>query len=76
MASASEHDPLSRPRAVSLPPSFAPPIRFLGFWTAIISPFILMSVVGAGVTTQYPLVVATVLFANIAGLVIGRNYSL
>lgn len=76
MASASEHDTLSQSRAVSLPPSFAPPVQFLGFWTAIISPFVLMSVVAAGVTTQYPLVVATLLFANIAGLVIGRNYSL
>lgn len=76
MASASEHDPLSEPRAVSLPPSFAPPFRFLGFWTAVVSPFVLMGIVAAGVTTQYPLVVAALLFTNIVGLVIGRNYSL
>lgn len=52
-----------------------PVIRFAGFWTAILVPFVLLAFVAAGVVAQYPLVAGGLLVGNVAGLVLGRNYN-
>lgn len=55
-------------RAVELP------VRFAGFWTAVFVPFVLLGLIASGEVLQSPQLFATLLGANLAGLVVGRNY--
>ncbi len=50
------------------------PVKFVGFWTAIVGPFVLLGLIGAGMAQQYPLLLAGLLVANLVGLVAGRDY--
>lgn len=50
------------------------PVRFVGFWTAIFGPFVLLGLIASGAAQQSPLLLAGLLAANLAGLVVGRNY--
>lgn len=51
-----------------------PVIQFVGFWTAVLLPFVLVSLLATGVAAQSPPLVAALLGCNVAGLVLGRNY--
>lgn len=75
MASTSEHDRLPRPGTATLRASIVCPAQFLGFWTAVLSPFLLLGIVAAGLATQHPFVVTGLLAANLAGLVVGNGYN-
>jgi hypothetical protein len=50
------------------------PLRFVGFWTAILVPFVLLGLIASGTALQSPGLFAGLLGANLAGLVVGRNY--
>ncbi len=51
------------------------PVRLLGFWSAIVLPFVILSLIVAGVAQQSPTLLAGLLAANIAGLVLGKDYN-
>lgn len=50
------------------------PIRAIGFWTAVVLPFVLLALVGLGIAQQSPMLLTALVTANIAGLVVGREY--
>jgi predicted permease len=50
------------------------PVRFVGFWTAVIMPFVLLSLTVIGTTQQSPALLTALLVANVAGLVVGKDY--
>jgi hypothetical protein len=50
-------------------------IRFVGFWAAIVLPFVLLTLTATGVATQHPAVAAGLVVGNLAGLRLGRNYN-
>lgn len=50
------------------------PMQFVGFWTAIFVPFVLLGLIASGTALQSPGLFAALLGANLAGLVVGRNY--
>jgi hypothetical protein len=74
MANASEHNSLPRPGDIGLRTSIVSPVQFLGFWTAVVSPFLLLGLVVAGLAMDYPLVLTGLLAANVAGIVLGNGY--
>ena len=71
MASASTHDTVPRPGTTT---SIVSPVRFVGFWTAILVPFVLLSLVLSGEALSHPDLLGGLLAANVAGLVVGKNY--
>ena len=56
----------------SIDPEF--PVRFVGFWTAVLMPFVLVSLLVIGVAQQSPELLGGLLVANVAGLVLGKDY--
>ena len=56
----------------SIDPEF--PVRFVGFWTAVLMPFVLLSLLVIGVAQQSPELLAGLLVANAAGIVLGQDY--
>ena len=61
--------------AQSLLALFQWPIRWLGFWAAIVLPFVLLALLVTGVAQQVPTLLAGLLVANVTGLVLGREYN-
>lgn len=51
-----------------------PAIRFVGFWAAIVLPFVLLALTATGLATRHPAVAAGLVVGNLAGLRLGRNY--
>lgn len=51
------------------------PLRLIGFWSAIVLPFVLLGLLAAGVAQGSPALLAGLVGANIAGLVLGREYN-
>lgn len=75
MASASRYNiPVTDCPRKSLQSGIGLPMRFLGFWTAVVVPFVLLGLVAAGIAQQSPLLLSGLLAANILGLVLGRDY--
>lgn len=70
----SKHDIVPPAGIRSFRERLAHPVRFLGFWTAVVSPFLLLGLVVTGLATRYPLVLTGLLAANIAGIVLGNRY--
>ncbi|MFC7132969.1 MULTISPECIES: hypothetical protein [Salinibaculum] len=52
-----------------------PAVRFVGFWTAVLLPFVLVSMLVTGLAGQSPSLVGGLLACNVAGLVLGRDYN-
>lgn len=75
MSSISEYDSLLRPADSLLRTSIVRPAQFLGFWTAVVSPFVLAGLVVTGLATQHPHVMAGVLAASVSGIVLGNRYN-
>ena len=50
------------------------PVRFVGFWTAVLMPFVLLSLLAVGMAQQSPELLAGLFAVNVAGLVIGKDY--
>jgi hypothetical protein len=75
--STSRYDPTTNdhiPGAQSLQAGLEMPVRFLGFWIAIIAPFVLLGLVSAGIAQQSPVLLGGLLAANVTGLVLGKDY--
>jgi hypothetical protein len=51
-----------------------PAVRCVGFWTAVLLPFVLLTLLAGGVVAEQPFVAGGLLAANLAGLVAGRNH--
>ncbi|MFT4946416.1 MAG: hypothetical protein ACI8TL_000651 [Natronomonas sp.] len=51
------------------------PLRLLGFWAAVVLPFVLLGLVVAGVAQQSPALTAGLVGANVTGLVLGKEYN-
>jgi hypothetical protein len=49
-------------------------VRCAGFWTAVLLPFVLLTLLAGGVIVEQPLVAGGLLAANLAGLVVGRTH--
>jgi hypothetical protein len=49
-------------------------LRFVGFWTAVLTPFVLLALLVTGVAPQQPLLCGGLLLANAAGLVLGKDH--
>lgn len=52
-----------------------PPIRVVGFWTAVVVPFVILGLLASGAAQQSPHLVVGLLVANVAGLVVGKDYN-
>lgn len=50
------------------------PVRAIGFWTAVLLPFVLLALVATGIAQQSPLLLTGLVVANVAALVVGRDY--
>jgi hypothetical protein len=50
------------------------PLRFVGFWAAVVLPFVLLALVASGLATQHPTVAGGLVAGNLAGLLLGRGY--
>ena len=75
MASASKHDTVPRTGTESVRDSLTPPVQFVGFWTAVVTPFMILALIIAGVALTNLGLLGGLLVANLIGLVLGRNYS-
>ena len=53
--------------------SIVPSVRFASFWTAVLVPFVLLALLVTG--TMHPFTWGGLVAANVAGLVLGRNYN-
>ncbi len=74
MSSATPFDTSLKPDR-SLQSAVEYPFRLLGFWSAIVLPFVILSLIATGVAQQSPTLLAGLLSANIAGLVLGKDYN-
>lgn len=52
-----------------------PAVRFASFWTAVLLPFVLLTLLAGGVLAKRPLVAGGLLAVNLTGLVLGRDYN-
>lgn len=50
------------------------PVRLLAFWSAVLLPFLILSLIGLGVAQQSPQLLTGLVTANVAGLVLGHDY--
>lgn len=51
-----------------------PPAEFVGFWAAVILPFVLLALVASGAAIQHPTVAAALVVGDLVGLHVGRSY--
>lgn len=50
------------------------PLRAIGFWTAVVLPFVLLTLIATGIAQQSPLLLTGLVTANVTALVVGRDY--
>lgn len=76
MSSASRYGSTTEriPGAQSLQSGVGYPLRVLGFWMAVILPFVLLGIVATGLALEFPLLVSGLVTVNVAGLVLGKDY--
>lgn len=75
MSNASPLESQSRHRAQTTPRRvLGLPVKFVGFWTAVFVPFVLLALIASGAVLQAPQLFAALLGANLVGLVVGRDY--
>jgi len=75
MSSISEHDSLPQTGTTVLQQSILRPAQFVGFWTAVLSPFVLLGLIVAGLAAESPLTFFGLVAANVCGIVLGRGYN-
>jgi hypothetical protein len=74
MSSATPLDPITSTDRQSLQSAVEYPVRLLGFWSAIVMPFVILSLLATGAAEQSPALVGGLVAANVAGLVLGKEY--
>ena len=67
--------PQQRVDVQSLRQMCLPALRFAGFWTAVLLPFVLVTLLASGLVATRPFVAGGLLAVNLAGLVLGRDYN-
>jgi len=50
------------------------PVRFVGFWSAVVLPLVLLPMLVSGLAGQYALPFAALVVANLVAAIVGRNY--
>ena len=65
---------ITRPSVESLRNDLGYPVRMVGFWTAVLIPFVLLGLLAVGIAQQSPLLLGSLLVANLTGLVLGRDH--
>lgn len=75
MSSISEHSAVTQTGIASLRAGVVSPVRFLGFWLAVLAPFVLLGLILTGFAAEQPLATTGVLAGNVAGLVVGSDYN-
>jgi hypothetical protein len=51
------------------------PVQFLGFWTAIVAPFVILALIADNTAQSSPALLAGLLTLNVVGIVLGRGYN-
>jgi hypothetical protein len=51
------------------------PLRALAFWAAVVLPFVLLGTLVVGIAQQSPAVLTGLVSANVAALVLGKEYN-
>jgi hypothetical protein len=51
------------------------PFQFVGFWAAIVLPFVFVAMLATGQATQHPTLAGGLLASNLVGLLLGRGYN-
>ncbi|MFW6435746.1 MAG: hypothetical protein ACOCY1_05125 [Halovenus sp.] len=74
MSSATPLDPTASTDRQTLQSAVEHPVRLLGFWSAIVTPFVILSLLATGAAQQSPALVGGLVAANVAGLVLGKEY--
>ncbi len=52
-----------------------PTVRRVGFWAAVLIPFVLLSLLASGVIVELPFVAGGLLAVNLAGLLLGQEHN-
>jgi hypothetical protein len=52
-----------------------PALRFVGFWTAVLLPFVLLTLLASGAILTRPVAAAGLLAVNLVALVAGQGYN-
>jgi hypothetical protein len=78
MSTGSAHSDRSTPaqrRSIAQPLALLyRPVQFVGFWTAILLPFVTFPMVATGVAGEHLVPFAALVVANLVALVLGRGY--
>jgi hypothetical protein len=74
MSSATPLDPIASTDRQTLQSAVEYPVRLLGFWSAIVMPFVILSLLATGAAQQSPALVGGLMAANVAALVLGKEY--
>lgn len=75
MSSISKRSAVRQTGIASLRATLLSPIQFLGFWVAVVAPFVFLGLVVTGVAVRFPLAMLGVLASNVVGLVLGSGYN-
>ncbi|WP_336328756.1 hypothetical protein [Halovenus sp. HT40] len=51
------------------------PLRLVGFWAAVVLPFVLLGLLALGIAQQSPALLTGLVSTNVAALVLGREYN-
>ena len=51
------------------------PLRLVGFWAAVVLPFVLLGLIALGIAQQSPALLTGLVSANVAALVLGKEYN-
>jgi len=51
------------------------PVQFVGFWTAVLLPFVTLPMVATGAAGEHIVPFAALLAANLVAVVLGRGYN-
>lgn len=61
--------------AQSLERALRLPAQFVGFWAAVVLPFVLLALIAVGYASQHPALVGGLVAGNFLGLLLGRGYN-
>jgi hypothetical protein len=74
IASPFESETISRFASRPLREFLERPVQLIGFWTAVVIPFVLLGLLATGIAQQSPLLLGGLVATNLLGLVVGKDY--
>ena len=60
---------------LSLREDIVPPVQFVGFWIAVLTPFVLLGLIFGEFAAERPLLLVGLFAANVAAIVIGHGHN-